>query len=232
MYRDQFRQWTCGRDKTVCKPQSLIMLTALASRAGDELLTATAARGDRTVQWKDPKAFGFPAFTTGVHVDPSKAANSRQIHSILDKGGKQIGLLTTLAPHGLRRGAARDQAHVEPTGNGYTSTLGEVQNLPSHSHDAFQRGVTKSYVGPSDRDDWAPRLKNAYFDPLVMPAKAPDASAYVAPRWSKADIDRLCAEYKLPSDSKSSRMKAGRLGLKALHEAWIEAQKAGRHSSF
>lgn len=191
-----------------------------------DLLTRTAARRDKTVQWKDPYRPVLVAFTgRGAKVVATKPANSKQVCQILSEAALNVGIVGKVRPHDLRRGAAKDIRNITvPSANAVNATadLGSVQSLLVHSHDSLRRGVTKKHVGAEDNDLWVPRVETNHQVVMSMPLVAAKEDVFKYPSYSSKAIDTFCAKYKLDASLKTDRLKATRWANKEALDSWIE----------
>jgi hypothetical protein len=205
-----------------------LRLGAVRAKSIDELLTQTAQRRDRTLQWVDSSRPVLPAINLGgSKVLPTVAANSKQLGPVLAAAALSAGVVGSVRPHDLRRGAAKDTsvAFRSVTTQGAAATLGEVQQVLGHSHESLQRGITQGYIGVAHVDNWAPRLAAQLDDPFSKPLMATTAVEDIksgVDRLTKtpAEVTDLCVKYKLDPTKRSDRLKATRWGEQARLTSW------------
>ncbi|KFZ23385.1 hypothetical protein V502_02138 [Pseudogymnoascus sp. VKM F-4520 (FW-2644)] len=152
---------------------SALRLGALGEKSLGAVLEATAARRDKTVQWapgrgRSPVLCSFK----GHWVDVDKPANTHQPKLLIRGEGLNAGLLAPIRAHDVRRGAARDIAHLPERSMGLAT--GMVADAMGHTEATRAAGVTKRYVGYTRTDNWAQRVDARFNDPFgVTVAPAP-----------------------------------------------------------
>ncbi|KFY80705.1 hypothetical protein V499_00479 [Pseudogymnoascus sp. VKM F-103] len=187
-----------------------------------DVLAATAARRDKTVQWAPGKG-KLPVLCAfeGHWIKATKPGSTHQPKRLIRSEGLHAGLLAPIRTHDVRRGAARDIAHL-PEGSNEGLATDVVAAAMGHSDATRTGGVTKKYIGYARRDNWAQRVNAEFNDPFgvtVAPA------AFQARRRSRAEWAQIYREAGLDVSNYQETLKL-RNRLRAEEEdSWIQMQR-------
>jgi hypothetical protein len=217
----------------VCCVIKLILIWALRIGAVQEtswaqLMANIQARASKRVVWVKPDFPLVCGSEPGVHTFRFDTPGSQAtVAKSLEKGAKLIGLLAIPATHDIRRGAARELAHLPQTLPGTNEHAARIGL--GHSRETLGMDHTDEYVGGSGADTWNMRLRNK---PAVLGRKhvLETADEPYRPRKRRPQqvVDEACARFGLDPNSKKDRTIAcGRLD-KEEHTAWIAEQMRKR----
>jgi hypothetical protein len=189
------------KHNSVCAVK-LLVIHALRTGAVDalsweELKAQTLRRRDRTVQWKTPKRPVVSAIVPGQcsFLDLEKPARTGQILSTLASMGRKAKLTVKVTTHDLRRGSAKDIAHLKEEVRGFATPT--VAAALGHKLSAYMNDVTALYVGDSDASIWTMRAESGFKD-----RKAPmvGQSPFVAKNPNRDEVQKYCAKKGLDAD--------------------------------
>ncbi|KAF4631385.1 hypothetical protein G7Y89_g6747 [Cudoniella acicularis] len=207
-------------------PIKLILILALRSGniAGAEsiekALELARARKSKTIVWAHPERPLACAFVKrGVALLPEKVAHRNQISVTLAEGGMVAGVIASLTSRALRYGAARDVANLPGNIKG-TATRAVADEL-GHSTEAFNKGITATYVGARSIDTWTPRLENDFQDPFGPQISETTPLLGKRKRHSEAEITQLCQEQGLDPSDKKARARASYADKKKTKKEWM-----------
>jgi hypothetical protein len=134
----------------------------------EHILAGIASRRDKTLQWGDGKGSslvlcGFETAAQTVNID--KPANTDQARQTIYHASLKAGFLKSVVPHDIRRGAARDTAHLRKD-LGTASGLADASVAAElgHSTRALDAGITAAYVGCRGDDTWTKRIGAKFKD--------------------------------------------------------------------
>ncbi|KAI9695795.1 MAG: hypothetical protein M1836_006061 [Candelina mexicana] len=133
----------------------------------EDLVEGAKRRRDKTIIWTNPSSPVLLAFKPNlVGIIPDKSAQVKQILQSIKLGCELAGILTPIVAHDIRRGTARDVAHLKTP---VSSNTAGVAAVLGHDHRTEQRGVTKDYIGSLKEDVWSARLAQpATKDPFEL----------------------------------------------------------------
>lgn len=136
-------------------------ISAVNSTTFEDLAAKSRRRGDKKVIWTQPKWPVLCAFrnaATHDALDLGKPAKNWQLNQNLRFAAECAGLCDRISTQDIRRGSARDLAHIPTT----EVPLGIANDLSvhemGHTDDARRRGVTQAYVGARNDETWSKRL--------------------------------------------------------------------------
>ncbi|KAM0440829.1 hypothetical protein ACHAPT_000130 [Fusarium lateritium] len=218
-------------------PLKLLLCHALRTGAVHEtswaeLRQASKERPNKRVIWAHPKRPVICAI----------AGNSKKLLldkpspvgaglAVLRQAAQLTGLLAKVRTHDIRRGAARQSAHLQNAIAGYAVEQGRI--AIGHSIKARDSGATEEYIGHLDDQNWSNRAKQK----LRQTAKhqldfAPEAYQPKRKRTTQ-EIDQTCREMGLDPNVKKNRMRASRRFRDTEYNDWLDSElaKAGTRSS-
>ncbi|KAL6413398.1 hypothetical protein AUP68_02907 [Ilyonectria robusta] len=219
----------------VCCPIKLLLVWALRVGAvrqsnWEDLLAGLRGSASHSIVWTRPD---FPVFC-GKYIGKGKQfrydlpVGTQNATKAVARGGQLLGLLARPIPHDIRRGAAREFAHLNDIPG---SNLEATRIALGHSRKTAAMGVTERYVGDTGVDTWDLRLSST---PDSMPGEKHRLdfaeTSYRKPkqRRNPLDVDELCARFGLDPGKKTDRATAVRRADKLDFEAWVSVQKAAR----
>jgi hypothetical protein len=189
------------------------MLLISAMRIGaligtiEEILAGIASRGDKTLQWAEGRGSSpvLCSFETAAqHVIITKPAMTDQLRQTTLHASLKAGFLVRPIPHDIRRGAAKDVAHLPlvptaATGLANSSVAAEL----GQSARSLELGITAAYVGNRNDDSWKKRVDASFQDPFGLDVTD---NVYKRPRWTRVELDRIYREEGVdPSDRRATR---------------------------
>ncbi|UPX16703.1 uncharacterized protein EKO05_0007091 [Ascochyta rabiei] len=222
------------RDSLVCP---IKLLLALALRLGnvpetciEDLIKNTARRKNRTVLWSFPERSVHCAFgANGAAVTIDKAAGNHQLTQTMAQATLAAGLLTRLHAHDLRRGAARDTAHLEGKAKGIANK--QATMVLGHNASSANRPLTAHYVGAHDDDMWTKRVDRNYVDSVYETPEAENPYQRKFQILKPQDVSEECLAKGLDSGVRKDRAKASKLLEKRRQADWADQENRKRHMS-
>ena len=145
-------------------------LGAITERSIQDILRSMASQRDKTLQWASGQEYSpvLCAFKRGGCdiVNTDKAANFRQPCLIICDTSLKAGLLVPVIPHDIRRGAAKDTAHLKhnPTSLATLAVAAELGQTTC----TLQADITTAYVGNQNDDTWTKRVNAEFTDPFEL----------------------------------------------------------------
>jgi hypothetical protein len=152
----------------------------------------------------------------------SKPAGNHQLTQTLASVGLMAGLLTPVRSHDLRRGSAKDLAHLGVRIKGIATD--EVAAGLGHSKASHARGVTTKYVGAIDDDLWAKRVDASFEKPFGI--EITDTSYRKRRRLTGADVTDLCKIDSLDPSDRHARRRVGVAYKKKGVNDWMQEQQS------
>ncbi|RTE70581.1 hypothetical protein BHE90_015012 [Fusarium euwallaceae] len=151
---------------------------------------------------------------------PSPVASAQ---ATLTQAAQLIGIVAKVKTHDIRRGAARQSAHLEHSIAG--SAIEQARIAIGHSHSSRDNGETEDYVGDLDDHNWTNRAKQK----LRQTAKhqlilAPEPYNPKRKRTTQ-EINEVCREMGLDPDDKNDRFHASYRSRNALYDEWIASER-------
>jgi len=159
----------------------------------EDILQTAAQRSDRTVRWLFPNRPVLVAFTSRpLRCVLDQPASYTQLWWTIREMGLIAGMLDRCYAHALRKGAARDLAHLPGSafdGKGVTTEI--VRQSIGHNATTLSKGVTEAYVGGMSADAFSARAAN-----LVSHRREPAFAAVDAVQphdivWAPVTIQEL-----------------------------------------
>lgn len=210
-----------SKHNSVCAVK-LLVIHALRTGAVDatsweELKTQTLRRRDRTVQWKTSERPVVSAIVPGQcsFLDLEKPARTGQILCTLASMGRKAKLTVKVATHDLRRGSAKDIAHLKGEIRGFATPT--VAAALGHRISSYMKDVTASYTGGSDASIWTLRAESGFAD-----RKAPmvGQSPFVAKNPNHDEVQKYCAMKGWDADDAIIVRRVKRHLVEDQEEAW------------
>ncbi|KAI1867821.1 uncharacterized protein JN550_006962 [Neoarthrinium moseri] len=208
-------------------PIKLVLIHALRVGAvqetsWDQLRQNTWARRSKRVVWTHPKrpvicAMGGTSRKLNLDTpSPADAAGA-----MLREASKAAGLLTPVTPHDIRRGAAKEMAHI---GGAAASMSIEAARLAlGHSYGAMKAGITERYVGHNLHDTWKARLEGN------IPRSAKHTLDFSSERFTRKrlaaeQIEDSCDQNGMDPEHPPQRARAARAARMAEYQTWRDTQ--------
>ncbi|PSK60243.1 hypothetical protein B9Z65_1141 [Elsinoe australis] len=173
---------------------SLVHATSFA-----DVLQQMATRNDRTLVWACP---AYPVIyhitTGGFALETSKPAPAASINTSVKSIGRVSGILAHTYSHALRKGYARDVAHLTTPVVGTVTPA--VTEALGHALDGMKR-ITAGYVGGMSTDLNAAREQNKHVshrreprfaEPKTLPKT--DRPFFIRPRIDHASLQTFMTE--------------------------------------
>lgn len=185
---------------------SAMRLGAVQGTIG-EILTKTAARRDKTLQWANGKG-GHPVlcgFETAAHlVIVDKPAMCDQLRDTVYYASLRAGILKPIVSHDMRRGSAKDTANLPQDPTAATSLADPVVAAElGQTTISLQKGITADYVGASTVDNWLRRVRADLQDPF---GPGITNKVYKKRKFTQVEWLRMYNEAGVdPSDGKATR---------------------------
>ncbi|TIA14576.1 hypothetical protein D6C80_05620 [Aureobasidium pullulans] len=143
----------------VMDPVTLAIVMALrtgatAATSIDDLVEATTARPDRTMQWAFPDRPVLCCIENGQdrHLVLDKPAYVTQINNTLKAAAANIGVTVKVTPHDLRRGTAQEAAALNKA-----TGIDSAAQVLGHRPITTMTGLTQKYIGDMRAVDWERR---------------------------------------------------------------------------
>lgn len=200
-----------GQEQNAVCPVKMLLVSAMRLGAvkgtTEQILAGVASRRDKTLQWVKGRGSSpvLCAFETAAqHVNIDKAAMTDQLRFTMYKASLNAGFLKQTIPHDLRRGAAKDVAHLrqDPTAGTSLATASTAAEL-GQSARSLEPGITAAYVGSRNNDTWARRVEADFLDPFGLDVTD---KVYKRPKWTQVDLVRMYKDAGIdPSDRKAMR---------------------------
>lgn len=203
-----------------------LRIGAISETSWEGLVQSLRARQSHKVVWAFPMYPVFPRLRHGRDLvfDLTKPAKASAGNVILANASKLIGLIEKPTGHDLRRGAARDLAHIPVMLPGTNHEA--ARSILGRSVAAMDSGLTAHYVGKPGVDSWALRLehsgsKNPGLSHKLHFAGKPDES----PARTLGDIDNYCDERGWDKFVRKNRTRASKALAKNAHAIWTAEQE-------
>ncbi|OAL32774.1 hypothetical protein AYO20_07730 [Fonsecaea nubica] len=177
----------------------------------DVLKDALASRGKR-IRWKYPDQPVLCSVGADQRLQLGTPAPVSQIKRGVRRMAGVAGILEKVNARDLRRGTARDLAHLSKTFKGVSDN--NVAAGLGHTRASLGRGVTDRYAGPvqedlltartkdSFQDRMAPELKKVTYDDILPTVRAQRISTYrINKRLEEDGIDPVDATRQLRQDT-------------------------------
>lgn len=176
------------------------------------------------MQWKTPKRPVVSAIVPGQcsFLDLEKPARTGQILCTIVDMGRKAKLTVKVAPRDLRRGSAKDIAHLKGEVRGFATPA--VAAALGHKISTYMNDVTASYVGDSDASIWTLRAESGFKD-----RKAPmvGQSPFIAKNPNRDEVQEYCAKKGWDADDAIIVRRVKRHLVEDQEEAWrIENRNA------
>lgn len=196
----------------------------------EQILAGAASRRDKTLQWVEGRGSSpvLCAFETAAHhVIIDKPAMTDQIRFTTYTTSLKAGFLVSAIPHDMRRGAARDSAHLRQdltaaAGLANASVAAEL----GQSTRSLVAGITAAYVGTRHDDTWTKRVNANFQDPFGLNVTN---NVYKRPKWNTLDLNQM---YKTegvdPLDRKATRQVRD-TKYKEHEQQWRSSEKSGKN---
>jgi hypothetical protein len=197
--------------QNVMCPIKMLLISAMRLGAVkgtiEQILAGVASRRDKTLQWIKGRGSSpvLCAFETAAHhVVIDKPAMTDQIRFTTYNASLKAGFLASVIPHDIRRGAARDTAHlhIDPTAATGLASASVAAEL-GQSARSLELGITAAYVGTRHNDTWTRRVNTGFLDTFGLDVTN---NVYQRPRWTNVEFNRI---YQIegvdPSDHKAKR---------------------------
>lgn len=128
-------------------------------------------------------------------LDLEKPARTGQIFDTLASMGRKAKLTVKLATHDVRRGAAKDIAHLGEETRGFATPT--VAAALGHRVSSFMQDVTASYTGESDASIWTMRAESGFkHRQAPMVGQRP----FVATNPNRDEVQEYCTKKGLDAD--------------------------------
>jgi len=154
---------TRDEDHIVCLVKMILVnamrLGAVSRGTIGDIIRDIASREDKTLKWSSGREFFLVlcAFElSSSHVIINSPATTHQARKSIREASFKAGIMARVSTHDLRRGSARDTAHLK--GKPIDMASATVAAALGHSNAALQDGVTASYVGRRTDDTWIKRI--------------------------------------------------------------------------
>ncbi|RSL88221.1 hypothetical protein CDV31_016100 [Fusarium ambrosium] len=189
-----------------------------------ELRQAARERSSKGVVWVYPDRPVICAIAGNsdrlVLNRPSPVASSQ---AALRRAAQLIGIVAEVKTHDIRRGAARQSAHLENSIAG--SAIEQARIAIGHSQGSRDNRETEEYVGHLDDHNWTNRAKQK----LRQTAKhqlifAPETYNRKRKRTIQ-EMSQICRQMGLNPDDKKDRMKASQRSRTADYHEWITSER-------
>ena len=185
----------------VC-PLALIIVHALrhglvAGSSVQDVLDLAYARADQVVQWTFPErpvlpSFGSPSDRHQMICLLDKPATGDQILGSIKFMGLMASVLAPVTVMGLRRGHARDSAHVQQkSGQGHVNN--HTRQSLGHNMGSFNRGTTQMYIGDPTQLMFNDIVDNEWIDKYGPKLGSKSAKEYVNAPVTSLEIEEWLA---------------------------------------
>ncbi|KIX03167.1 uncharacterized protein Z518_06718 [Rhinocladiella mackenziei CBS 650.93] len=148
-------------------------------RTVQEVLDHTLRTKDRRVRWKHPKRPILCRIGHNKFLELDKPAGVAQIQHSLKYMSLISGFLKPMIPTDLRRGSARDTAHLEKPLRGAAKQ--STSRSLGHSRKSAAHGITDRYAGPLQEKVFNLRAENPFKDRLAPSADERDPDEQLRP---------------------------------------------------
>lgn len=156
-----------------------------------QVLQNAVSSPERRVQWLFPDCPVLPAFSGhGKYCQLEKAAKVAQLQNTIQQMGIVSNLLSRVTVHSLRRGFAKDIAHLPAAADGSGFVSNEVRQALEHGEITKQSGITERYVGAPTRelhnarvdceydDRWGPKFSQVSGADFIKPVTKDEVRAW------------------------------------------------------
>ncbi|KAJ4169320.1 hypothetical protein NW754_016354 [Fusarium falciforme] len=171
-----------------------------------ELRQAARERPSNRVIWAYPNRPVICAIAGDSKLTLDRPSPVASAQATLTQAAQLIGIAAKVKTHDIRRGAARQSAHLENSISG--STIEQARIAIGHSHSSRDSGEIEDYVGHLDDHNWTNRAKQK----LRQTAKYQliFASEPYKPKRKRTsqELDQVCREMGLDPHDKKDRMRA------------------------
>ena len=157
-----------------------------------QVLAGVASQRDKTLQWikgggSSPVLCAFESAAHHVVID--KPAITNQVRFTTYNASLKARFLALVILHDIRRGAARDTAHlyIDPTTATSLASASVVAEL-GQSARSLELGITAAYVGTRHDDTWTKRVNTGFFDTFGLDVTN---NVYQRPRWTNVEFNRI-----------------------------------------
>lgn len=201
---------------------SAMRLGALNCRTINDVLGTMRERQDKTLHWTDgrgesPVLCAFHKATNTVIIN--KAAEIRQAMTTIHEASTKAGLCAVVTPHDLRRGAAKDTAHLKETARGLATPA--VATELGQSVRSLDAGITAAYVGSRSEDSWPRRVHAAFEDPFGVNVTN---TVYQRQKMTKEQMKKLYVDMGIDASNHNERRKARRNYEATQEKLWRQNQ--------
>ncbi|KFY59512.1 hypothetical protein V496_05667, partial [Pseudogymnoascus sp. VKM F-4515 (FW-2607)] len=222
----RLRVLTDHRDGILCPIKMIIVsamrLGAISDTTIEGVLGSIRCRQDKTLQWANgrgekPVLCAFDQSTNLVLID--KAAEIRQAITTIHETSLKAGFCAVVTPHDMRRGAAKDSAHLKhtPTGLATPAVAAEL----GQSSKSLDAGITAAYVGSRNDDTWSKRVHSAFEDPFGLNVSD---TGYKRQKMNRAEMKKLYLDLGIENSSHNEKRKARRKHEAEQEKLWRESQ--------
>ncbi|KIW15846.1 hypothetical protein PV08_05896 [Exophiala spinifera] len=181
-----------------------------------EVLKHTSGQRGRLVQWRFPDRPVLCKIKRAHLLDYDHPAGTSQARDTMGVMSCITGLLKPITPQALRRGSARDIAHLNKPLKGTASKA--VASGLGHKRKSLNTGVTEGYVGPAQEQTFNARAKAPFQDRLAPEWREAEADERLPPirrpTFANREIDALAAEKGIDAVGSARRSLIKELRLK------------------
>ncbi|KAJ4199608.1 hypothetical protein NW767_008031 [Fusarium falciforme] len=189
-----------------------------------ELRQAARERPSNRVIWAYPNRPVICAIAGDSKLTLDRPSPVASAQATLTQAAQLIGIAAKVKTHDIRRGAARQSAHLENSISG--STIEQARIAIGHSHSSRDSGEIEDYVGHLDDHNWTNRAKQK----LRQTAKYQliFASEPYKPKRKRTsqELDQVCREMGLDPHDKKDRMRASQRSRAAGYDKWVASERA------
>lgn len=211
-------------------PIKLLLCHALRTGAvyegtWNDLRQASKERPSHRVVWVHPERPVICAIAQSRELIFDKPSPYQAAADALNEGSRLVGIIPKLSPHDIRRGAAREAAHIN--GSNLGAAVEQARLTIGHSAITASpwNGDTEDYIGVLDNQMWEKRVRNPLkpatkhrldFTPNLYEPK---------PKRPKMDIEFICNDLNLDPSLPTDRAFASRQSSKADIDSWRAREK-------
>ncbi|WAO84110.1 C2H2-type domain-containing protein [Fusarium falciforme] len=193
-------------------PMKLLLCHALRTGAvretsWAELRQAARERPSNRVIWAYPNRPVICAIAGDSKLTLDRPSPVASAQATLTQAAQLIGIAAKVKTHDIRRGAARQSAHLENSISG--STIEQARIAIGHSHSSRDSGEIEDYVGHLDDHNWTNRAKQ----------KLRQTAKYQLIFASEPEMG-------LDPHDKKDRMRASQRSRAAGYDKWVASERA------